>query len=175
MPIENVDDLSDDGVVAAEAEAPVPPMKSTPKKKNQKKDEVEQVEVSEEQVEAPPRKVPPKAKASKAKAKPKAKASGKDGKAKAASSQPPKDPKVKAKAKAALKRPAAVVAVGSAADAPPVTESPQKKPAIRGQAEDDPSKRRVNKYIYHRDGVWGIKVNKSEWIRVRASFYPTKS
>ena len=85
----------------------------------------------------------------------KAKATGKSGKAKAQAKEKPKG-KAKLKAKPALKRPASAA---SAADQVLDDQEPaMKKPAALSWS--------VNKYIYHRDGVWGIKVNKREVYRV---------
>ncbi len=79
--------------------------------------------------------------------------------------------KPKPKAKAALKRPAASSgkAASHGADADP--EPPMKKPAGKEQPAERLS---VCKSLYKRDGVWSIKLNSKEVIRVIGLHLGTK-
>lgn len=95
------------------------------------------------------------------KATPKSKPSAKP-KAKGASKA-----KAKAKTKSGaknLKRPAAALEPEEAVDGPVEEKNPTK---MKRPASSTETILKVNKYIYHRDGVWGIKVNGKEIIRAR--------
>ena len=76
------------------------------------------------------------------------------------------EPKPKTKAaqpKATMKRPAASCGSDSAAKKRP---SAAVVPAEEGPPKTKVKEATANKYIYHRDGVWGVKYNKVELVRV---------
>ena len=68
-----------------------------------------------------------------------------------------------AQPKATMKRPAASGGSDSAAKKRP---SAAVVPAEEGPPKTKVKEATANKYIYHRDGVWGVKYNKVELVRV---------
>ena len=154
MPLENVTELSDEepapSAAAASNASGLPAtdpkedkdQKPAPKAKSEDKDQ----------------KPAPKAK-SEAKAKPGAAVKTKaKGKAKSKSGSKPN---------AVLKRPAQAMESEDKADAAEEEPLKETKGKMKKPAASKDAVLRVNKYIYHRDGVWGIKVNGKEIIRVR--------
>lgn len=121
----------------------------------------------------------PKAEVKAAKAKPKPQAVVKT----KAKPGPKAKAKVKSKARGVpTRRPAASIGDGPGgvdseqpaeiSERPEVAvERPSKRPSALRRPAAAAEKRKVNKYIYHRDGVWGVKLNGSEIIRVGCPFF----
>ena len=146
MTLANVTDLSDD-----EQAQPVPPLGAATSSAASA--------APVQQPQQPSTESAPKRQAAKAKAKAK-------GKSQSA-------PKAKAKGSAKTK---AKARAKSSAKAKPKTQA-MRRPAAQAELDDDDEREtsrmrpatalKVNKYIYHRDGVSGIKVNGRELMRVR--------
>ena len=139
MPIDNVTALSDDETQPAPASDGAAATTSP-------------APAGKSPIEPAPKGEGGKAKAkAKAKAKGKAKSSPNTKKSPKAKPKPKENPKSKAKSQA-MKRPAASAELDE-----DEMETSCKRPA---------TSLKVNKYIYHRDGVWGVKVNGRELMRV---------